>query len=137
MYHDSHLYDAEDTVVYQTDEYGGSHTDIDATERFTDDIDLTVDTEANVHFTFDGSDATDDLVLTLYKRNDSSWSDNEAGWKAAITVTNAGTETEYHYTIPAAYGAGHYRFGIKSSGATTSFELEVAVRQSRITRSKA
>jgi len=134
MGHESYKYDAADDEVYQTDGYGGTDTDVDNTERFTDDIDLTVLTGAEVDFKFDGTNATDDLILTIYKRRDGSWTGNEVAWKSAITVANDGSETEYHYTIPEAYQAGHYRFGMKSEGATTTFEMEVSVRQWRKTR---
>ena len=106
---DSYEYEASDTAIYKTNLYGGSHNDITNTERFTDDIDLSVYTGAEIDFLFTGSDATDDLTLTLYKRRDSSWTGNEIGWKSALTVANDGTETEYHYTIPDAYQPGHGR----------------------------
>ena len=130
---DSHLYDTGDRELYLTDGYSGTDTDIDNTERFGDDIDLTVNTEAAVDFKFDGSDATDDLVLTIYKRRDSSWTGNEDSWRDALTVANDGTETEYHYTITKECGAGHYRWGMKSAGSTTTFEMDSQVRTSRMT----
>jgi len=130
----SYKYDEDDTSIYVTDLYSGVHTDIDDTERYTDDIDLSVYSGAQVDFKFTPADATDDLVFTLYKRRNSSWSGNEIGWKGAVTVENAGSEAEFHYTIPENYQPGHYRFGLKSSSSTTTFDIEVKMRTWRKTR---
>lgn len=129
----SNEYGGADVEAYKTDGYSGNDADVDNTERFTADVDLTVNTGAKLHFKFDGTNATDDLILTIYNRNDAEWTGNEQAWKAALTVANDGTETEYHYVIPPAYGAGHYRFGMKSEGATSTFEMEVNLRTWRIT----
>lgn len=131
--------DEDGSVIYQTDEYGGSHNDIDDTERFTDDIDLTKHTGAVVDFLFEpiGADTTDDIVFTLYKQGGSSWSGSEIAWKSAITKTNNGSERLYSYTIPEGYEAGHYRFGIKSNGSTTSFDIQVTAYRWRRTVTRA
>jgi hypothetical protein len=133
--HTSYLYDDDDTDLYVTDGYSGSDADVAGTEVFTDDIDLTVRQGAEVHFKFDGDNATDDLLLTVYKRNDATWTGNEAAWKAAKTVDNDGTETEYHFSIPAQFTAGHYRFGMVRSGSTTTFDIHVTMRRWRPTQS--
>lgn len=127
------------SVVYATDEYSGSHTDIDSTERYTDDIDLTMHTGAIIDFLFAAisGDTTDDLVLTLYKKGGSSWSGREIAWKSSKTVSNNGSERLYSYTIPEGYEAGHYRFGIKSSGSTTKFDIQVTAYRWRRTVTRA
>lgn len=131
---ESYLYDKIDTELYKTDGYSGSDTDVDATERFTSDIDLTVNIGANVDFKFTGSGSADDLVLSLYERRDVNWGDGEiAIWSA--TVNNSGSESLYSFTIDSSYGAGHYRFGMKSSGATDTFEIDTEMRQWRRTTS--
>jgi len=137
MGHQSYLYDDSDTNIYKTDGYGGSHTDVDSTERFTDSIDLTMNTGCQVDFKFDGNNSTDDWTLKIYKRRDSSWTGNEVLWKVAITISNDGTEKIYHYTIPEDFQAGHYRFGMQSAGSTTTFEMQVDIRQWRKTRTRA
>lgn len=130
---ESYLYDDSDIALYATDGYGGTDSDLDDTERYTSDIDLSLFTGAELDFTFDGIDTTDDLYLYLYKRRDSSWSGNELAWKTRLTASNDGTESEYHYSIPSEYGVGHYRFGMVSSGSTTTFEISVALRRWRRT----
>ena len=130
MGHTSYKYDQSDTVIYRT-----SDTDIDDTERFTDDIDLTELTGASVDFEYTPSDATNDLEIVVYNRRDSSWDGNERAWKSTITVPNDGNVHLYHYTIPEDYQAGHYRFGMKSSGSTTSFDMQVSIRKVRKTKS--
>lgn len=132
MAHESYLYDATDTELYKTDGYGGSDADVDDTERYTDGIDLTVHTGAAIDFKFDGSGGTDDLNLYLYKRRDSSWDGDEiAIW--SVTVDSDGSEDIYHFTLDESYGAGHFRFGMTSSGSTDTFEIDVEMRQWRLT----
>ena len=134
MARESYLYDKSDIELYKTDGYGGSDTDVDATERFTDNINLTVSLGANIDIRFTGSGRTDDLVLSLYERRDASWSGNEiAIWNT--TVSSDGSESIYNFTIDGSYGAGHYRFGMKSSGATDTFEIDAEMRQWRRTTS--
>ena len=134
MARESYLYDKSDIELYKTDGYGGRDTDVDATERFTDNINLTVSLGANIDIRFTGSGRTDDLVLSLYERRDASWSGNEiAIWNT--TVRNDGRESIYNFTIDGSYGAGHYRFGMKSSGATDTFEIDAEMRQWRRTTS--
>lgn len=134
---DSWEYDDDDTVLYKTDYYGGSHSDLTNTERFSDNLDLTVYTGAILDFKFLPSCATDNLIITIYKRRDANWTGNELAWKSALTVENNGNEREYPYTIPKDYQPGHYRFGMKSSGATTSFDMIVSIRKWRLTNTKA
>ena len=134
MDRESYLYDKIDTELYKTDGYGGSDADVDDTERFTRNIDLTVKLNANIDFIFTGSGRIDDLVLSLYKRRDANWAGNEmAIWNTK--VNNNGLESSYNYTLNGTYGAGHYKFGISSSGSKNTFEMDVEMRQWRKTTS--
>jgi len=132
MAHESRLYSKTDTELYRTNSYGGSDTALDNTGSFTADIDLTVNIGAAIDFNFDGSGSTDDLILSLYKRRDENWNDGEiALW--GITITSDGSEDVYHFTIDNSYGAGHFRFGMMSSGSTDTFEIDVEMREWRRT----
>jgi len=132
MAHESHLYDESDTKLYRTDGYSGTSADVNNTERYTNDIDLTVNTGAAVDFKFQGSGSTDDFVLSLYKRRNSVWDGNErALW--SIIITSDGNEDCYHFTVDGSYGAGHFRFGMQSSGSTDTFEVDAEMRQWRST----
>jgi len=127
MAHESRLYDKTDTELYKTDGYGGINNDLDDTECYTADIDLTVNIGAAIDFKFSGSGNTDDLVLSLYKRRDENWDGDEISlWNA--TVTNGGSDYVYHFTIDCSYGAGHFRFGMKSSGSTDTFDMDAEMR---------
>ena len=120
-------YEDDDVTLYETDGYSGEDADVGATIVFTEDIDLTEKKAIAVDFKFDGNNATDDLIIYLFKRRDDSWDDDEiAVWSA--TVDNNGSEDIYHFTIDESYGAGHFRFGLKSSGATTTFDCEIKGR---------
>ena len=132
MNHESYLYDDVDTELYQTNGYGGTDADVTNAETYTNDIDLTEKTGAAVDFQFDASGAVDDLELALYKRRDDNWDDAEiAVW--SVTVSSDGSEDTYHFTIDASYGPGHYRFGMASSGATNTFDIDVEMRAYRRT----
>ena len=134
MARESYLYDKADTELYKTNGYNGSDTDVDTTERFTDNIDMTVKLGANMDLEFTGSGSTDDIELYLYKRRDANWTGSETAiWNA--TVASDGSEGTYSFTIDGSYGAGHYRFGMKSSGSTDTFEVDVEMRQWRQTTS--
>ena len=132
MSRESYLYDKADIELYKTNGYGGSDADINNTECFTRDIDLTMKIGANIDFSYTGSGSTDDLLLALYRRRDDSWNGSEiALWNT--TIDNAGCESTYNLTIDGSYGAGHYKFGIKSSGSTDTFEIDAEMRQWRQT----
>ena len=134
MGRESYLYDKIDTELYKTDGYSGSDADVDDTERFTKDIDLTVKLNANIDFIFTGSGRIDDLVLSLYKRRNANWTGNEMViWNTK--VNNNGLERAYNFTLNGTYGAGHYRFGMESSGSKNTFEMDVEMRQWRKTTS--
>lgn len=132
--HTSRKWDESSTNVYQTDGFAGTDADVDNTQRFTDNIDLTVQVGAELDIKFDGDNATDDLLLDIYKRIDNSWGGAEIAWKNQITIPNDGSEDIYHYTIPENYEPGHYRFGLTSAGATTTFEVQVDYRSWRWTK---
>jgi len=134
MARESYLYDKSDTELYKTDEYGGNDADVSVTERFTGDIALTMNLGSSIDFRFTGNGTTDNLVLSLYKRRDTNWDGSEiAIWNA--TINNDGSESTYNFTIDISYGAGNYRFGIKSSGSTDTFDVDVEMRQWRQTTS--
>jgi hypothetical protein len=127
-YNEEYGYDLADTELYKTDGYNGSDPDIDSTTRYTEDINLTASIGATIDFKFDGSGGTDDLILSLYKRRDSNWDGDEiAIW--SVTIDSDGSEDIYHFTIDESYGAGHFRFGMRSSGQTDTFEMDAEMCQ--------
>ena len=121
-------YDSEDTTIYETVGYGGSDHEINDLIRHTLDIDLTSKLGAAVDFKFNATGGTDQLVVSLFKRRDTKWSGTEiAIWSG--NVANDGSEDVYHFTIDEAYGAGHFRFGLNSAGATDTFQIDVKLRK--------
>ena len=128
-------YDALETTytVYATNLYDGIDDDINDIEKYTSTIDMHVVTDALIDFTFTPTNATNDIYIRLYKRGDDNWTGKEIQWKSVILVENIGPEQTYHYTIPIAYRGGHYRFGIVSTGATTTFDILVTVTTFRET----
>lgn len=121
-------YGATDEELYKTDGNGGTDADINDTEKYTSDIDLTVSRGATIIIEFDGSCATDDLIVSLYARQNDSWDGDEVA-QSSVTMTNDGSEDIYTLNITPAYGAGHYRIGLLSAGATTTFEIDAEMRR--------
>jgi hypothetical protein len=129
-------YDVADVELYKTNLYGGSDADldntapVDDTDGYTADIDLTSKIFAAIDCKFDGNNATDDLVLTLYRRRDASWDGDEISiW--SVTISNDGSEDIYALELGPhkGFGPGHYRFAMQSSGASTTFDIDVQMRQ--------
>lgn len=124
------LYETADNELYKTDGYGGSDADVSTSVVYTDTVDLTDYLGAVVDIVFDGSDATDNLSLYLYKRRDDTWDGDEiAVWSG--TITSDGSEDIYHFTIDESYGPGYFRFGLVSAGATTTFDIDAQMRRYR------
>lgn len=127
-------YAAADSELYKTNLYSGTDADldntapVDATDGYTSDIDLTQQIGATIDFKFTGSGSTDDLVLTLYRRRDSSWDGDEISIMSK-TVSNDGSEDIFSWQLNGnLYGPGHYRFAMQSEGATDTFDIDVEAR---------
>jgi len=131
-------YGGVDEELYQTNLYGGSDADldntapVDDTDGYTPDIDLTDNMEANIDFKFDASGGTDDLLLTLFARRDSSWDGDEIAL-FVITVPSDGSEDIYNLKLSPATGfpAGHYRIALQSAGGTDTFDIDVQMRRTK------
>jgi hypothetical protein len=127
-------YGGSDEELYQTNLYSGSDADldntapVDDTDGYTSGIDLTSKIFAVIDFKFDASGATDDLILKLFRRNDSSWEGDEIAIDE-ITVSSDGTEDIFSYVIGPSHGPGHYRFSMQSGGASDTFDIDVQMRR--------
>jgi len=130
-------YGDTDETLYATDAYSGSDADldntapVDDTDGYTADIDLTQKLFAALEFVFTPSNATDNLVLKLFKSLDNSWDGDELPIQE-ITVDNSNAEELYPFLIDPSFGPGHYRFSMQSSGATTTFDIKVLMRRARL-----
>jgi hypothetical protein len=92
-----------------------------------------VDLEAAVDFQVTPSGSTDGFIIKLYKRRDADWDDTEQEiW--STTIAAAASEYTYHYTILRSYGAGHFRFLVDSAGGTDTFDANIAMHKSRLTK---
>ncbi len=123
-------YDATDDVIFQSVGYGGVNGPLTATEQYIPTIDLSARKNAKLEFKFDATGNTDQLTLSLYTSNDgdpAGWTGNEiAVWTG--NVANDGAEHEYSFTIDDSWGAGYFRFGMQSAGATDTFQMQVSLR---------
>jgi hypothetical protein len=123
-------YDGSSSSIYRTNGYGGSDPDVDATQRFTADIDLTQKVFAVCELTFDGSGATDDLRVCLYRSLDDSWDGDELEI-LSLAIDSDGSEDLWTMTLGPDFGPGHYRCGLRSTGSTDTFEVDFNVRFAR------
>jgi len=123
-------YDGSSTNIYRTNAYSGTDADVDSTVRFTADIDLTQKVFAVCELKFDASGATDDLKLSLYRSLDNAWDGDELEI-LSITIDSDGSEDFWSMTLGPDFGPGHYRFGLKSSGSTDTFEIDFNIRLAR------
>jgi len=126
---------AGEVEVYSTDAYSGSDTDVDATERYGVDINLT----ANVQFGMDiklveigGASGTDNVLMTVYSRRDNTWDGDEQKIDEK-EYTNDGSEDIFRYVIDALKtGFGHYRVSFQATpGGTNTFDLDAQGYYSR------
>jgi len=123
-------YDGSNISIYRTNAYSGSDPDVDATLRFTADIDLTQKIFAVCELKFDATGATDDLKVSLYRSLDNIWDGDELEI-LSITIDSDGSEDLWSMTIGPDLGPGHYRLGLKSSGATDTFDVDFNIRLAR------
>lgn len=129
-YHESWLQDADaDAATLFT------AADI-TTEQYTDAVDLTGETGVSFDVTFDGDNATDDLVVSIYKRITDNTFDGDEIARAVITVSSDGSEDIFSFELlQTDMGPGYYRIGLKRSGTSTTFTVTIAMKYHRLTRS--
>jgi len=123
-------YDGSSTNLYRTNLYSGADPDVGSTQQFSADIDLTQKLFAVCELKFDASGTTDDLRVSLYRSLDNSWDGDELE-VFATTVDSDGSEDLWSFTLGPDFGPGHYRFGLKSTGATDSFDVDLNARFAR------
>jgi hypothetical protein len=123
-------YDGSTTNLYRTNLYSGTDPDVGGTQQFCADLDLTQKLFAVCELKFDASGSTDDLRVSLYRRLDSSWDGDELEILAA-TIDSDGSEDLWSFTIGPDFGPGHYRLGLKSTGATDTFDVDLNARFAR------
>ncbi|NOY63049.1 MAG: hypothetical protein GXP10_07855 [Gammaproteobacteria bacterium] len=120
--------------LYKTNLYGGADADIDNTgpvngsDGYTSNINLTVKLFSTIDFTFTGNNATDDLIIELFRSTVSTWNGNEIAVDS-FQISNPGVEAVYSYVIGPSHGPGYYRFSMQSAGATTLFDMDVMQRR--------
>jgi hypothetical protein len=120
-------YDASSTNLYRTNTYSGTDPDVDATMRFSADIDLTEKMFAVCELKFDAASTVGDLIVTLYRRLDSSWDGDELEI-LRTTIDSDGSEDLWSITLGPDFGPGHYRFGLRSTSENDSFDVDLNAR---------
>lgn len=127
-------YSQSDVSIYRTDAYGGANDDVASTEKFSSDISLesNIGATVDVRFTAIGGSPTDNFVINIYKRRNSSWDGTEEKIYSR-SITQTGSEKTQPINLDLSLGAGHFRLGFKSAGATTSFDVYALYRSWRFT----
>lgn len=132
---------AAEQELYQTNSFGGTDADLDnstpvsATDGYTSNIVLTDEDQAALSFEFLGSNSTDDLVLSLFKRVGAAWKDTElALW--SVTISNDGSQDVYtglEIGEHRGHGHGTYRVAMQSSDSNTTFDMDAIMTRSKRT----
>lgn len=127
--------------LYQTNGFDGTDADLDntapvsATDGYTSDINITDNELASLSFEFLGSNSTDDLVLTLYKRVAAAWTGTEQAL-LSVTVTNDGSQDVYtglEIGEHRGFGPGIYRVAMQSSDGNTTFDMDALMTRAKRT----
>ncbi len=124
-------YDASSTNLYRTNLYSGVNPDVGSTQQFSADIDLTQRLFAVCELKFDAGGVTDDLRVSLYRCLDGSWDGDELEL-FATTIDSDGSEDLWSFTLGPDFGPGHYRFGLRSTGSTDTFDIDLNARFARL-----
>lgn len=113
-----------------------SAVSVAGTEIFTTVLEL-ISRWQNVSFdvNFDGDNATDDLIIKIYKRiTDDTFTGNETA-RRTITVTSDGSADDFSFEIlKEDMGPGYYRLGMVRSGSATTFTITTKYQYGRNTR---
>lgn len=127
--------------LYQTTSFSGTDALLDntapvsETDGYTSDIILTDEDQAALSFEFLGNNATDDLVLTLFKRVKAAWTGTEkALW--SVTIPNDGSQDVYtslELGRHRSFGHGVYRVAMQSKGGSTTFNMDALMTRSKTT----
>jgi hypothetical protein len=125
-----YVYDASDTPLYRTNAYSGSDPDVGSTPCFSATLDLTQKLFAVCELKFDASGATDDLKVSLYRSLDGAWDGDELPL-LSLVIDSDGSEDLWSMTIGPDFGPGCYRFALVSTGATDTFDVDLAARYAR------
>jgi hypothetical protein len=112
-------YSASGAEIYTTDGYGGSDSDLDGTERFSDTVNLQASGHegAQLHLSYDASGTTDDLEVYIYASLDGLSLDN-----------NAGAESEWDFFVEK---YAFFQVGMVRSGSTDTFEAKLTYNRWR------
>ena len=123
-------------ILYKTSgDYSGSDTIIGATELYPNNIlikDAQTQAKATIRFK-PVSGTVDALEMYLYNRIDNHiWEDIETSIYST-TLEKSANEILLTYTIRYnTHGAGYFRFGFKSAGGTTTYNLLITVKYSQL-----
>lgn len=113
------------TTVYQTNAYSGSDADV-TTIVYTDNIDLETSgyEGAQIRVTYDGDNATDNFIVTVYAALTSSHDTDEG---STHYFSFPGSSSEKIYTIVIKDFA-HFYLGLARSGTSTTFDVDVTYK---------
>ena len=108
-----------------TNAYGGAVADLAADEAWdvTADVDLETDGYEGANFTleYDGSDATDAIIVGVFSSLDGSDFDDLPIWEMECDI-NGGVDTQISFLVE---DLSHFRIGVKTSGTSTTFDYRL------------
>jgi hypothetical protein len=123
-------YAASDTIIYQTDLYGGGDADLAGAEQFSGVISFDENMWLHASFKFLGINAIVDIKMNIYKALTNTFDGDELK-VGAFTFANDASEDLGSFMLTPSYAPGFYRFGLQGSGSTT-FDIEVRTRSAHL-----
>ena len=114
-----------EAILAYTNAYGGAAADLAADEAwdFTPDVDLETDGYEGAIFTleYDGSDATDAIIVGVFNSLDASDYDDLPIWDITCAI-NGGVDTQISFKVE---DLSHFRIGLKTSDTNTTFDYRL------------
>ena len=117
-----YLYTSE-VVLAETNGYGGAVADVNSVYAYTSDIDLETNGYYGIWLTLehDSSGTTDDIVLSYFASYDGTNFDDVPLW--SVTCDSDGSDDQQTFAFFPA--PPHGRIGVKSTGATDTFDYQI------------
>ena len=118
-----------DTVLVETNAYGGAATDLAADQAY--DLSAAVDLGSNgyegvqVTFEYDSAGTTDDIIISVFASLDGTNVDDIEYWSMQSSV-NGGTDTQVSFLIR---NLKQFKIGVKTAGTTDTYDYQITYSQ--------
>lgn len=117
---------AGETVLAETDGYGGAVSDLAADQAYDYTSDINLETNgyegAVVTLEYDSAGTTDNIIVSVFGSYDGSSNyDDTPIWSQECDATS-GADTQISFIVS---DLSHFRIGVKTSGTTNTFDYQI------------